>query len=224
MANLHDIPSTADDNVKWSLLTENFRNLRADSAVKVYRGPNGNNVIIGRQEDGNYGVTVTQNDDPVVELDSTGLLAYRNGTPNVLINESGIEVSQDGVDVTTATDEQLVMSSRFNMLKVVDTGTTTVNKPANSAVASNTINHGLGVTPIVLGFVESPNSPGQITPAPLLDVETATGLVQLKVDIEDITTTSFNVTVVTPNLNPGSPFNFAVDATVRYYVFVETSL
>lgn len=39
----------------------------------------------------------------------------------------GIKISKPGIDVKTATDSQLVMSSEFNMLKTAKVGSTTGN-------------------------------------------------------------------------------------------------
>lgn len=51
----------------------------------------------------------------------------------------GIKISQDGYDVKTCTDQQLVMSSKFNLLKSKMTGTVT---------GVSTVTHGLAYTPI----------------------------------------------------------------------------
>jgi hypothetical protein len=51
----------------------------------------------------------------------------------------GIKISQDGYDVKTCTDQQLVMSSEFDLLKLKITGTTT---------GTGVVAHGLDYTPI----------------------------------------------------------------------------
>ena len=60
----------------------------------------------------------------------------------------GIKISQDGFDVKTCADKDLVMSSKFNALKTKATGSSSV------AVA-----HGLSYTPIF--FTTRPKSAGQ---------------------------------------------------------------
>lgn len=66
----------------------------------------------------------------------------------------GIKVSQDGKDVKTATDDELVMSSAFNMFKVVASGTTSLdaNATAGNPIVT-TVNHNLGYTPAVLCYL-----------------------------------------------------------------------
>lgn len=49
----------------------------------------------------------------------------------------GIKISEEGYDVKTATDQQLILSSSFNALKVKMVGTTTT-----------TVAHGLSYIPI----------------------------------------------------------------------------
>jgi hypothetical protein len=51
----------------------------------------------------------------------------------------GIKVSQDGYDVGTCTDDQLVMTSKLNLLKTLSTGVTTT---------AGTVAHGLAYIPI----------------------------------------------------------------------------
>ena len=65
-------------------------------------------------------------------------------------SDYGIKISKDGVDVKTAADEDLIMSSSFNMLKTKATGIVT---------APTTVAHGLGYIPIVFVSVEISASP-----------------------------------------------------------------
>lgn len=71
----------------------------------------------------------------------------------------GVKVSQPGSDVTTAEDSDLIMSSAFNMFKIVDSGTLTVpaftkTAPASQGSASYTYTHDLGYKPLVLAYVD----------------------------------------------------------------------
>lgn len=75
----------------------------------------------------------------------------------------GFKISQEGYDVLTADDSQIIMSSAFNLFKIVDTGTLSTPDVTLSAVAgtwaSNSASvstpHGItsGQAPIVIGFV-----------------------------------------------------------------------
>lgn len=55
------------------------------------------------------------------------------------VNDWGIKVSQEGSDVLTCPDEELVMSSSFNLLKTKQVGLT---------VGSASVAHGLAYIPI----------------------------------------------------------------------------
>lgn len=73
----------------------------------------------------------------------------------------GIKVSQDGVDVRTASNDQLVMSSAFNMFKIVKTGTFTITpptpwSPGGSGKQTVTVAHDLGYKPAALVYVDNP--------------------------------------------------------------------
>ncbi len=86
-------------------------------------------------------------ENPITPTNSDGVLAIDNNsqegttvgdgtTDRVLVGfqkdgfgtgqDYGIKVSQDGYNVKTASDDQLVMSSAFNMFKIVQTGTVTI--------------------------------------------------------------------------------------------------
>ena len=59
----------------------------------------------------------------------------------------GLKISEDGVDVKTATDQELVMSSSFNALKVKMVGTTTTP-----------VAHGLAYKPIYFAMCQLDSS------------------------------------------------------------------
>lgn len=70
-----------------------------------------------------------------------------------------IKLSQATYDVSTATDDQLIWSSDFNLFKIVQTGTTTVDLAAgygSYTEYTSTITHDLGSTPMILGSVDFP--------------------------------------------------------------------
>lgn len=72
----------------------------------------------------------------------------------------GIKVSQEGFDVNTAADDELVMSSGFNMFKILSSGTTsvTVTDPLNAETThTTTIAHNLGYSPAFLAYVTVPS-------------------------------------------------------------------
>tara|TARA_Y100000310_G_C20630674_1_gene788466 strand:- start:287 stop:601 length:315 start_codon:yes stop_codon:yes gene_type:complete len=62
------------------------------------------------------------------------------------VNDWGIKISEEGFDVKTAADEDLVMSSSFDMLKTSATG---------SATGATTVAHGLAYIPIFFTSLQS---------------------------------------------------------------------
>lgn len=88
-----------------------------------------------------------------------------NGTPSIFIGidqdqASVIKVAKPGVDVTTATNDQLAFNSAQDVFKVVASGTASISAPSAStnnsqatATTNATVTHGLGYTPAVLAFL-----------------------------------------------------------------------
>lgn len=75
----------------------------------------------------------------------------------------GFKVSQRGFDVATAADSQLIMSSAFNMFKIVSTATMSVtvpNPPTAGSTYSANISHSLGFTPAFVAYMSSGTSLG----------------------------------------------------------------
>lgn len=70
----------------------------------------------------------------------------------------GIKVSQAGVDVKTAADDELVMSSAFNLFKIVASGTGTLTAGAAGTSVYTDIPHSLGYQPAFLCFGYPPNT------------------------------------------------------------------
>jgi len=81
------------------------------------------------------------------------------GTPRLVwgVQEDGtwaFKMSQSGNDVTTAADDKLIMSSGFNMFKIVETGTVnlTITNPATDG--SVDITHNRPTPPIVMVWLD----------------------------------------------------------------------
>lgn len=75
----------------------------------------------------------------------------------------GVKVAKQGFDARTAEGDELVMSSEFNLFKIVGTGSVTVNVP--SSTGSLTIEHGLdGFIPAFIGYVITPPQYGAGNP------------------------------------------------------------
>ncbi len=72
-----------------------------------------------------------------------------------------IKIAQLGKDVKTAGDDELVLSSDFNMLKIVASGEVTLVGGATDGVGySKTVAHNLGFRPMALAQVKFPASLG----------------------------------------------------------------
>lgn len=68
----------------------------------------------------------------------------------------GFKISKPGQNVLTAADAQMNYSSKFNILKVIKEGTTTVNWNGTTHVGAVTqVAHGMNFTPTFLAFIEA---------------------------------------------------------------------
>lgn len=73
----------------------------------------------------------------------------------------GFKISKDGVDVKTALDKELVISSKFNQLKIESQGIFQVSVPAGVGYASLDITHNLGYNPAFLVYLEETAGSGK---------------------------------------------------------------
>lgn len=64
----------------------------------------------------------------------------------------GIKLSQAGSNVLSATSDDLIYSTDFNLFKIVQSGTTTISA-SSSAISYQTITHNLGYAPTVIANV-----------------------------------------------------------------------
>jgi len=97
----------------------------------------------------------------IYKNDYTSTLYYNQaGVPTVLLGtrtftgEQGLFVSQTGVDVTQASNEQLIFNSNVNTLQAVYSGQLTIPAVGASSSQSVTYIHGLGYIPMVFAFFE----------------------------------------------------------------------
>lgn len=120
----------------------------------------GTNSVSPVREGQTVGKIVTKSNQ-IISTDSTGvdrvLLGFQEdgfGTGK----DQGIKVSQDGYDVLTATNSQLIMSSAFNMFKIIATGSGRISAGAAGSSTYVDITHNLGVKPVVLLFGYPPDT------------------------------------------------------------------
>ena len=67
----------------------------------------------------------------------------------------GVKLSQEGSDVQSASDEELIWSSDFNLFKIVESGTVEVPLASDGTTSSVVVSHSQGVVPIVLAFFDN---------------------------------------------------------------------
>ena len=69
----------------------------------------------------------------------------------------GMRISQDGVDVKTGSDEEMILTSEYSMLKGSTAGTGTVVVPRDGSTTTVTSPHGLGYIPMVQALFSDRN-------------------------------------------------------------------
>ena len=122
----------------------------------------------------------------------------------------GIKVSKEGYDVKTATSDQLVMSSKFNMFKVFATGNLSITKSGTAWEALETsVTHNLGYYPAYLGYWVDTSSGNRKLLGPNCNFTDDVDVVACDVD-----TTKLYCRVYT---NIPDTYNF------RYYILLETA-
>lgn len=140
----------------------------------------------------------------------------------------GIKVSQAGYDVRTATDDQLAMSSAFNMFKIVQSGTATLTVPASMAstqVASTTVTHNLGYKPAFDVYITDGTAygltPGQNQQTPFIQWYIVAGSIRGMF----YTTVSTSTTTITFKYINGTTVTDVTGGyiTFKYYLFRETA-
>ncbi len=150
-------------------------------------------------------------------------------TPQILVGfqedgfgtgkDFGIKVSKQDVDVRTAADIDLVMSSAFKSFKVVGEGSITVPKAGGVTSVTTSVTHGLGYTPFVMMFA---TYDGGVTmqQTPTISVDISSGIIDFL--------TFCSVDAVSVNFNVRAPSAGSLDGTsvtteFYYYLFVETA-
>lgn len=68
------------------------------------------------------------------------------------MSDYGIRISADGVDVKTGADKDMVVTSKYSMLKGSISGSGTISVPFSGVTQTVTIAHGLGYIPMVQAF------------------------------------------------------------------------
>lgn len=114
--------------------------------------------------------TISDSDGTIVKDDSAARgNVVTDGTNNRILigydkdgfgtgNDYGIKVSKAGYDVLTTGDANIVMSSAYNLFKIVATGSGTITV-SGAGTYTVDIAHGLGTVPAFVGFGNFPTDP-----------------------------------------------------------------
>jgi len=142
------ISGNADISDIIKAANNNFAQLDSEAVTKVFRvAANTPGFIEGKLPDGlGYGYLLYSGDKVAIAC-----YISTSGTPV-------LKVAKDGYDALTATDDQLIFNSTQNILKIVQTGTATINVPssANDFADNVTITHNLGFIPKYTAYVKPP--------------------------------------------------------------------
>ena len=202
--------------------------------------PNADDNILDRLAHG-----TTQNQNSIEEAEADGLkflerqvIAKQDGVNKAVFgfldssNKFGLKVAPDGLDVLTASDDELIFNSEQNVFKIVDTGTTTISVPDpfnTGTTLTETIPHGLGYKPITIVHVQIPPGSGsyildELTPTPAMLITDAgtqgriSTIAFSSVDNDNLYLKIKN----TIGTNLSSP-PFGQDWTFRWYILQETA-
>lgn len=166
--------------------------------------------------------------------DVTQIFKDDNGTRRVLLGKGadgfyGLKVSQEGADVFTADDDELIFNSNQNVFKIVQTGTlilpqyTTPNPGAGNFGSGQTIlasvSHGLGYIPAAVAFLEF--SSGLRAPLPYVAHGGSGASATSHSYIPVISSSAFRIDF--NHLDYGANSLSFADVVVRYYLLQESA-
>lgn len=131
--------------------------------------PNTNDQVVSRPAHGtvqNHNAGEAALEDGL-KLKERQILAVQNGFNKAAFgfygtaNKFGLKVAQEGVDVLTASDDQLIFNSEQNVFKIVESGTLSVTLSGVSQTTvgvdlgggSTSYGHSLGYRPVVVAYV-----------------------------------------------------------------------
>lgn len=165
------------------------------------------NRILGRQADG-----------------LARLLLLADGTNFFL------KISDDSIDVLSATDDQLIFNSQNNLFKIVESGVATVSLPSISNGASGSgsdnVAHSLGYEPLVLAWSVTTAGGTQVKPFPASVVNAksvnTTAVTIAYVRDEQMTVTNTDITFDITVSNSTGFAEPATDVEILYFLLTQT--
>lgn len=130
----------------------------------------------------------------------------------------GFKVSQSGYDVATAVDSQMVMSTAFNMFKIVDKIILSYPAYTYSAGQFNvTASHDYGYTPVYFGFSKMNFVNGAVNYENVIPLGYNSGANDFQINSTEYTF------VWRTTGDPGLPDDDLVDIAVTVYIMQETA-
>lgn len=157
-----------------------------------------------------------------------------DGLARLLLLADGLDfflkISEDGIDVLNANDDQLIFNSNNNLFKIVDKGIATVplgfNANGTSVSGSDNVTHSLGVEPLVLAWSVTTsggkilrNFPSSIVNAKSVNT-TAVTIGYLR--DEDMIVTNTDITFSITVSNSTGVAEPATDVNIMYFILTET--
>lgn len=131
-------------------------------------------------------------------------------------NDYGIKVSKPGYDVLTTGDSNIIMSSAYNLFKIVGTGTVSITHSASTTSIQTTIAHGLSFVP---GFACYDYNGSDYIQMPVLAFLSGTSL-----DLQfEAWTNATNIVFYLYTPSTGASYGAGFTITARYYLTQETA-
>lgn len=140
------ITPSAGDSAKWAQVNQNFATIRGEQTRKSFKNPN------TRQDGYIQGQLPNSLGTGFIMNDNAGIPAIYGAVDNS--GKPVLKVAKEGMDATTAGDNDLVFNSARNFFKIVATGAASVSYTNSGAVFNTDIPHGLTGTPIVQAFLD----------------------------------------------------------------------
>jgi len=132
----------------------------------------------------------------------------------------GFKVSQEGYDVKTATDDQLIMSSSFNMLKIIQSGIVSVDGADGPGSNYEDVIIENATEPVAfLAYIQNVGNYG--TPLPSFNLGAGGTIVYMIFGNASYSGGISKIRFTTVNANPAGtdPNTYRI----KYYAFVETA-
>lgn len=131
---------------------------------RVAPQPNTSDDVLQRMAQGTNQIqNAGEEDDSGLRTLERQILAVQDGTNKAIMgfygeaNKFGFKVAEDGVDVLTASDDQLIFNSENNVFKIVSSNSFSVGGTSMSSgsTTTTTVPHGLGYIPVIHIYVNA---------------------------------------------------------------------